>query len=65
MYIPYDVRMSDRVGDPVSFRKAMGLIPIGERETLHVADFWNWAIPASPGYKLPARHESRRRDCRG
>lgn len=33
MFIPYDVRMSDRIGNRTSFKKAMGLIPIGERET--------------------------------
>jgi hypothetical protein len=24
------------------------LIPIGEKEALHAADYWHWAIPASP-----------------
>ncbi len=65
MDISYDVRMSDRVGDRGSFKMALGLIPIGEREALHAADYWHWAIPASPAYKLPARHARKREDCRG
>ncbi len=32
----------------VLLRWQWGLIPIGEKEALHAADYWHWAIPASP-----------------
>ena len=63
MHSVHGIHELERGRNPASFKKALGLFPINDREAPIPADFWVWAIPASPGYRLPAYKPGKRAVC--